>query len=325
MHSQARRWLGRTLGRVVDPLIVPSFDRTGFAIHSLAFHPEDLGVDLTGRRCLVTGANSGIGFEAARALADLGAEVVLLCRNRPRGEAAVERVRSGTGNPRVTLETLDVSDLAAVREAAARLSGGPVDVLVHNAGVLPEARSETRDGLELTFATHVAGPFLLTRLLRRRLEKSDDGRVIWVSSGGMYTRRLELADPNWEERAYDGVVAYAETKRAQVVLAELWAERLRGSSVVVNAMHPGWADTPAVASSLPRFHRATKRILRTPAEGADTVVWLAAAARARAYTGRFFFDREPRRTHLLPFTRESEKERRALWRLCERLTAPERS
>jgi NAD(P)-dependent dehydrogenase (short-subunit alcohol dehydrogenase family) len=194
-----------------------------------------------------------------------------------------------------------------------------VDVLVHNAGVLPDARVETRDGLELTLATHVAGPFLLTHLLKPRLLEARDGRVIWVSSGGMYTRRLSLRDPNWGQRRYDGVIAYAETKRAQVVLAELWAEAFACSSVVVNAMHPGWADTPAVQSSLPRFRRVTRSILRTPAEGADTVVWLAASPRARGWSGRFFFDREPRRTHLLPITRESTSDRRALWDLCARL------
>jgi NAD(P)-dependent dehydrogenase (short-subunit alcohol dehydrogenase family) len=319
--SGAQAWLGRAMSRIVDPLIVPSFDRTGFRIHSLAFRAEDLDVDLSGRRCLVTGANSGIGYETALALADLGAEVVLLCRNAERGEEAAERVRQQTGNSRVSLETVDMSDLASVRAAAARLASAPVDVLVHNAGVLPDERIETREGLELTLATHVVGPFLLTRLLRASLEKSPEGRVIWVSSGGMYTRRLNLEDPNWTERDYDGVVAYAESKRAQVVLSELWAEELRGSPVVVNAMHPGWADTPAVKSSLPRFHRVTQNILRTPAEGADTVVWLAACPRARESTGRFFFDRQERRTHLLPFTRESEEDRRALWQLCERLSA----
>jgi dehydrogenase/reductase SDR family protein 12 len=319
--ARAQVWLGRVLSRLVDPFIVSSFDRTGFRIHSLAFRAQDLDVDLSERRCLVTGANSGIGFEASLALADLGAELVLLCRSRERGEAAVERIREQTGNLRVSLELLDVSDLGAVRRTAARLAEGPVDVLVHNAGVLPDERLETADGLELTFATHVAGPFLLTRLLRPCLEQSPQGRVIWVSSGGMYTRRLNLSDPNWTRRPYDGVVAYAETKRAQVVLSELWAEELRGSSVVVNAMHPGWADTPAVASSLPRFHRLTRNILRTPAEGADTVVWLAASHPAGEVTGRFFFDRTERRTHLLPFTKESEEDRRALWRECERLCA----
>ena len=238
--------LGRALSRVVDPTIALSFDRTGFRIHSLTFRPDDLDVDLSGRRCLVTGANSGIGYESALALADLGAEVVLLCRSRERGEAAAERIREQTGNARVSVEELDVSRLASVRSAAARLQERPVDVLIHNAGALPDERVETEDGLELTLATHVVGPFLLTRLLRPALEKSSDARVIWVSSGGMYTRRLNVRDPNWQEREYDGVVAYAETKRAQVVLAELWAEELRGTSVVVNSMHPGWADTPSV-------------------------------------------------------------------------------
>jgi NAD(P)-dependent dehydrogenase (short-subunit alcohol dehydrogenase family) len=318
--SEVQAFVGRVLSRVVDPFIVSSFDRTGFRIHSLTFRPEDLDVDLSNRRCVVTGANSGIGYETALALADLGAEVVLLCRNPERGEQAVERIRTQTGNARVLLEIVDMSNLASVRAAAARLAAAPVDVLVHNAGVLPDERIETPDGLELTLATHVVGPFLLTRLLRASLEKSPEARVVWVSSGGMYTRRLQLEDPNWTRRDYDGVIAYAETKRAQVVLSELWAEELRGSPIAVNAMHPGWADTPAVKSSLPRFHRITRNILRTPAEGADTVVWLAACPSLRS-TGRFFFDREERRTHLLPFTRETERDRRALWRLCERLSA----
>jgi NAD(P)-dependent dehydrogenase (short-subunit alcohol dehydrogenase family) len=313
--------IGRTLGRVVDPTIALSFDRTGFRIHSLAFRPDDLDVDLSGRRCLITGANSGIGYESALALADLGGEVVLLCRSRERGEAAAERIREQTGNARVSVEELDVSRLASVRSAAETLRERPVDVLIHNAGVLPDERIETKDGLELTFATHVVGPFLLTRLLRTALEKSSDARVIWVSSGGMYTRRLNPRDPNWKKREYDGVLAYAETKRAQVVLAELWAEELRGSSVVVNSMHPGWADTPSVKTSLPTFYRFTRALLRTPAEGADTAVWLAASPRAKQWTRCFFFDRAIRRTHLLPFTKESDEDRSRLWRICEKACA----
>ena len=325
--ENAAPWPGQhlvatALATVLDPTVVLSFDHTGFLVHSLGFDPADLDLDLHGRRCLVTGANSGIGFETALALADLGAEVVLLCRDAGRGKEAQARICDTTGNPHVQLETLDVSSLADVRRVGAALAGGTVDVLVHNAGVLPDRRIETADGLELALATHLVGPHLLTTLVRPALERSRDARVIWVSSGGMYTRRLDVSDLQWTRRpSYDGVLAYAETKRAQVVLAELWAEAFRGTSVVVNAMHPGWADTPSVRSSIPLFHRVTRAILRTPAEGADTVVWLAAAARARAWTGAFFFDRTVRRTHLLPWTRESESERRALWALCERLAS----
>lgn len=320
--SPLTRLAARGLARLVDPTIVFSFDRTGFGLHALAFDPDDLDVSLDGQRVLVTGANSGIGYESAAGLAELGAEVVLLCRSAERGEEAAERIRKRSGNPRVGVETLDVSDLEAVRAVGTRLVRGRVDVLVHNAGVLPDRRIETAQGLELTWATHVAGPHLLTRLLRPALERSRAGRVIWVSSGGMYTRRLNLDDVGWRERSYEGVVAYAETKRAQVVLAELWAEALRGTPVVVNAMHPGWADTPSVRRSLPTFWRLMRSRLRTPAEAADTVLWLAASPRARRWSGRFFFDREPRRTHLLPFTRESEAERRRLWELCERWAEP---
>jgi dehydrogenase/reductase SDR family protein 12 len=309
--------LGRALSWIVDPTIVFSFDRTGFLVHSLAFDPRDLDVDLSSRRCLITGANAGLGYEAALGLADLGAEVVLLCRSRERGEAAATRIGEATGNRRISVEEIDMSRLASVRAAAPRLAERPVDLLVHNAGLLPASRVETEDGLEVTFATHVVGPFLLTQLLRPAMEAAPSARLIWVSSGGMYTRRLNVDDVNWRQRAYDGVRAYAETKRAQVVLAEMWAEALRATSIVSNAMHPGWADTAGVRTSIPGFWRVTQQILRSPAEGADTIVWLAASDRAGKWSGRFFFDRTPRPTHLLSWTRESAADRRALWDLCE--------
>lgn len=311
-------WIGRGLSWVVDPTIVLSFDHTGYRIHALAFDPADLDVDLAGRRMLVTGANAGIGYAAALGLARLGAEVVLLCRSAARGDDAAERIRATSANPNVFVEVVDMADLASVRAAGERLAATRVDVLVHNAGLLPEARVETPQKLEQTFAAHVVGPHLLTRLLLPALERSDDARVVWVSSGGMYSRRLNLDDPNWEKRAYDGVLAYAETKRAQVVLSELWAAKLQRKYIAVNAMHPGWAETGGVQTSLPRFYRLTKAILRTPAEGADTIVWLAASPAARAHSGAFFLDRQPRPTHFLPFTRESEADRQSLWRLCDR-------
>lgn len=314
----AARTLGRLLGTALDATIVLSFDRTGYRVHALTFDDADLAVDLDGRRCLVTGATSGLGFAAACALAERGANVELLCRDAERGAAAARRITAATGNGRVSSVTLDVSSLGEVRRVGADLARAPVDVLIHNAGLLPERRAESDDGFEITFATHVAGPHLLTKLLRGALAASRiGGRVVWVSSGGMYARRLRLDDVDWRARPYDGVAAYAETKRAQVVLSELWAEELRGDGVVVNAMHPGWADTPGVRTSLPGFHRVMRHLLRTPAEGADTIVWLAASAPAGRHSGRFFFDREPRRTSSFPWTRETTAERRALWELCE--------
>jgi NAD(P)-dependent dehydrogenase (short-subunit alcohol dehydrogenase family) len=178
----------------------------------------------------------------------------------------------------------------------------------------------------LTLATHVLGPWLLTNQLLPKLQVATDARIIFVSSGGMYARRLSLDDVQWQRRPYDGVTAYAQTKRMQVVLARLLSEDPRFDGMTVSAMHPGWADTPAVRTSLPRFWRAMRGRLRTPAQGADTVIWLASSTSARGPSGQFWFDRVPRSAHLLPWTRESSADRAALRAFCEQKTraAPRR-
>lgn len=312
----AARFLRKSYDALLDASILCSFDRSGYLRHSRSFAAGDVDADLTGRVCLVTGANSGIGFETSQALAGRGATVWMLCRDRQRGQRAATQVRAATGSKHVHLALLDVSDLGAVRRFAREFSPPRVDVLVHNAGVLPEQRVASADGHEITLATHVLGPWTLTQALAPKLRASRDARVVFVSSGGMYTQRLSLDDCEWRRRPYDGVAAYAQTKRMQVVLAELLAEELRDSRVTVSSMHPGWADTPAVRTSLPRFWRTMQSRLRTPAEGADTVIWLAASPAARGRSGLFWFDRRPRSTHLLPWTRESGAERRALRALC---------
>jgi NAD(P)-dependent dehydrogenase (short-subunit alcohol dehydrogenase family) len=205
--------------------------------------------------------------------------------------------------------------MASVRELAARLrAGDPLHAVVHNAGVMLHERTETDEGNEATLATHVLGPHLLSRLL-----SPTPARTIWVSSGGMYAQKLDLSDPQFTQD-YNGTTAYAKTKRMQVVLAQEWAQRLRGEGVV-HAMHPGWVATPGLTDGLATFARLTKPILRPPAQGADTIVWLAAADEPAASTGRFWQDRRPRPTHYLSKTRESTEDRARLWDLCERLTA----
>ena len=308
-------WLARAAAAVLDPTIALSFGRQGFELHRRSFRADDLDVDLAGKTALVTGANSGLGRATATALAGLGADTWLLCRDRARGEQARAEIARATGSTRVFLELVDLSELASIRQLLTRLPGTPVHMVVHNAGLMPAERTLSSDGLELTVATHVVGPHLLTELLRSRL--APGARVIWVSSGGMYTRKLDvhelerLSSPKAAD-GYDGMLAYASTKRAQVVLAELWAERLRGR-VDVSAMHPGWADTVAVRTSMPRFHALTRPLLRDHQQGADTIVWLAACRRIAGDTGGFWFDRERRPTHSRPGTREPPPEPEALW------------
>ncbi len=313
----------RGLDRLFGAMVPLSFSAIGYRVAASGWDDRDLEVDLSGRVCAVTGATSGIGRAAALALAGLGARVLLLVRDRARGEATADELRIATGNPAVEVVEADLADLASVRRAVAevRALAPALHALVHNAGLLVDTFDVTVDGLERTVATHVVGPHLLTRELAGPLVAEGDARVVWVSSGGMYTRRLDVRRTFEPTRPFDGVTAYARTKRAQVVLAELWAERLADRDVVVHAMHPGWVDTPGLRSSLPGFARATRPILRDVRQGADTVVWLVAAAAASRTTGRFWLDRRQRTTHLLPGTREHDDERRALWSACEDLTA----
>ena len=245
----------------------------------------------------------------------------MLVRDRAKGERVREDIVASTGSEDVHVELCDLSSLASVREFAAGFAErhGDLHVLVNNAGVMPQERSHTEEGFELTFATNVLGPYLLTDLLLPLLRAGAPSRVINVSSGGMYTEGLDAGDLQLERREYDPPAFYAHTKRCEVLLTELWDERLAGSGVSFHSMHPGWADTPGVETSLPTFRRVLRPVLRNAAEGADTVVWLAGAAEPAHRTGSFWHDRVARPTHRLPRTRAGDADRERLWQQCRAL------
>jgi dehydrogenase/reductase SDR family member 12 len=299
----------------LDRAVLPGYSRIGYALRSRWWQPLPR---MDGRSVLVTGASAGIGEAAAAAFVRLGARVHILGRDPER----TERARGATGAARAW--PCDLSSLRSVRELARRFRDEEreLHVLVNNAGVLMHERRLSADGNELALATNVLGPFLLTGLLAGMLDQAAPGRVINVSSGGMYTQRVPVDDLQ-SERGYDGPAVYARHKRAQVVLTELWAERLAERGVRVHSMHPGWVDTPGLERSLPRFRSALRPLLRTPEQGADTIVWLGAAPEPAESSGRFWHDRAERPTHLLPRTRETPEERRRLWGECIRLTGLE--
>jgi len=311
------------LGGLFDATIALGYGRPGYWARSLAFDPGDMRVSLKGKTALVTGASAGIGKATAKGLARLGAEVWLLCRDRKRGQAAVDEIRRATKSDLVSVEVVDMSSLASIRELAARFPVEQVDILVHNAGMMTHERKLTDEGIEVTFATHVVGPFLLTQLLLPKLGASGDAgaRVIFVSSGGMYSVKLSLDDLDWSKRPFDGVKAYAMAKRAQVVLAEILDQKLTNMYVHCASMHPGWVDTEAVRVALPKFYERTKRILRTHDQGADTVIWLAASKRAALPQGQFYCDRMPRTMHLRKSTIEDGLERGHLYTTCMKLSS----
>ncbi len=216
----------------------------------------------------------------------------------------------------VHVELADMSSLCSVRAFASHFSARRcgLHVLINNAGVLAGERDLSADGHEPTFATNLFGMFLLTDELLPQLLSGAPSRLISVSSGGMYT----ASDLESESGDGSGPAAYRCSKRAQVVLTELWAERLRGTGIVVHAIHPGWADTPGVAHWLPTFHRLTGPLLRSPSEGADTIAWLASAPEPARSSGPSWHDRRARPTRGVPWTHESESGRQELWEACMR-------
>jgi NAD(P)-dependent dehydrogenase (short-subunit alcohol dehydrogenase family) len=246
--------------------------------------------------------------------------VVLLGRDALKTARVAAELRSTTGNPALSTVVADMTDLDAVRAAAAAVGGlhERLDILVHNAAVLSPTRRVAPDGTEATVACQVVAPFLLTTLLLDRLRASPVARVLTVASGGMYTAALDVDHLEMTDDEYRGAEQYARAKRAQVTLNRLWAARSDPQEVVFHAMHPGWVDTPGLETALPRFRQVVGPLLRTPAQGADTLVWLATADEPVRSTGRFWLDRRPRPVHRLARTRraDTEVERERLWAWC---------
>jgi NAD(P)-dependent dehydrogenase (short-subunit alcohol dehydrogenase family) len=292
----------------MNKLSIAGFTNLGYRFHSRSFEPVD--TDMTGKTVVITGASGGLGEAATMALTGLGARVLAVGRDR----AKLDSVERRTDGRAVGIQA-DLSSMAEIRRLATMLLEAEphLDVLINNVGVLLNERMVTDERIEATLATNLAGQFLLTDLLLPRLIESAPSRIVNVSSGGMYAERIHPEDLQFEEGEYRGASAYARTKRGQVILTEIWAERLEGTGVVVHAMHPGWARTEGVKTSLPAFNRLMRPLLRTPEQGADTIVWLAAADEPGLTSGQFWFDREVVPTHLTESTHETVEERQDLW------------
>ncbi|MFD4356872.1 SDR family NAD(P)-dependent oxidoreductase [Nocardia sp. NPDC058518] len=303
------------LDATLDRTVVLGYSRIGFRVRRRAWPPFPPQA-LKGRTAVVTGANSGIGKAIAAGLAGLGASVTLAVRNTSRGDAAAAEITATVPDAVLPVERCDVADLVNVREFADRFLGKTdrLDVLVHNAGVMPTSRTESPQGHELCLATHVLGPLLLTELLSPAMARAAAARVILMSSGGMYTQALHPDDLEYRTDDYHGATAYSRSKRMQVTLTPVLANHYAGAGISVHSMHPGWVDTSGIATSLPKFHALTRPLLRSPADGADTAIWLAATDRLPS--GRFWHDRRIRPEHYLRRTHERSADRDRLWQFC---------
>ncbi|MFD7463210.1 SDR family NAD(P)-dependent oxidoreductase [Streptomyces tendae] len=278
---------------------------TPFHSHATATEVID-GVDLVGRRVIVTGGASGIGVETARALAAAGAEVTVAVRNPATAEPLVREAAVAPGPGSVRAAAIDLADLSSVA-AFVRGWQGPLDVLVANAGVmaLPERRI-TAEGWELQLATNHLGHFALALGLHGQLRAAGSARVVVVSSGAHRSAAFDFDDPHFARRPYDRWAAYAQSKTADVLFA-VGARRWLADGITANALNPGWIST-----NLQRHvDDATMRALgamdddgniieqpyyKTPLQGAATSVLLAASPLVEGVTGRYFEDNREART-----------------------------
>ena len=279
----------------------PSFTRVGYIARGIPFRP--VKADYSGQTWLVTGATGGLGRAAALKAVRKGATVLAVGRN----VAALDSlVAEASGAPGVIVPVrCDLSSMAAVSAMtrSPELSGAKIDVLVNNVGLLMRSFGTTGEGFETSYATNLLGHYILTEKLHDQGQLTAGAAIINVVSGGLYNLPLNKSMLNIPEEKFNGFAAYASHKRAQLALAEHWRAAFAGTGVRTYAVHPGWADTAGVKTSLPKFRKILAPILRNDAEGADTIDWLA-ANRPAEVVDEIWFDRKPRTAHAYPHTRQ---------------------
>jgi NAD(P)-dependent dehydrogenase (short-subunit alcohol dehydrogenase family) len=276
---------------------------------------------MNGKVVLITGGTSGIGKAAAMALAAMGAEVVVTGRNREKGKSAVEEIRRDSGSDGVSLLLADLAVQSEVRRLAEEFQErhDRLDVLVNNAGLIQSRRTETPDGIETTLAVNHLAPFLLTNLLLDLLKESAPSRIVTVSSEGQRWAKMDLDDLQ-SRRRYRPFQVYGTTKLANIMFTNELAERLEGTGVTDNCVHPGGVNTNFGTNNrgfTTLLFRAFKPFMRSPEQGADTVIYLAASPDVEGMTGKYLTDRK-----LITASEEAYDEnlRRKLWEISEELT-----
>ncbi|MGH2478680.1 MAG: SDR family oxidoreductase, partial [Ktedonobacteraceae bacterium] len=249
-------------------------------------------IGMQGKVCLVTGSNSGIGIVTARELARMGATVVMLCRNRAKGEAAQAEIKAATGNQNVDLIVADLASQDDVRRAATEFTQKykQLHVLVHNAGGVNSVRKTTPDGLEATFAINHLAPFLLTELLLDTLKASAPARVIAVSSAAHVSGKIDFEDLQGEKR-YSLWKAYGQSKLAMVLFTYELANQLKDTGVTVNALHPGViaSNFDSGLDGVMRWGwKMMKPFISNAEQGAQTTLYLATSPAVEGVTGKYF-------------------------------------
>ncbi len=261
---------------------------------------------MSGRICIITGANSGIGKETALGLAHMGARVVMVCRNAEKGKAALEEIRRESGSSQVDLLIADMSSQASVRALAEeiRQKYPRLDVLVNNAGGAPPARTLSADGIEMTLATNHLGPALLTLLLLDLLKAGAPSRIINVSScEAQSPARLDMNDLQFERRKYGNIAAYRQSKLLMNTFTFELARRLTGTGVTANCLHPGAVATNIWSAAAPLIGRliilVVKPFMLTSKQGAAVSLYLATSPEVAQVSGEYFVKSRPAKSNPL--------------------------
>ncbi|HXR65827.1 MAG TPA: SDR family oxidoreductase [Ktedonobacteraceae bacterium] len=276
--------------------------------------------NMEGKICLVTGGSSGIGKVTARELARLGATVVMVCRNRAKGEAAQQEIQAATGSAKVDLLIADLASLADVRRVAGDFTQKytQLHILIHNAGGANNERKLTPDGYETTFVANYLAPFLLTELLLDMLKASAPARIVNVSSAAHTRGKINFSDLQGE-KSYGTWMAYSQAKLALIIYTYELARQLQGSGVTVNALHPGVIASNFDQGLSPFMRWGWKLImplLSSVEQGAQTTLYLATSPEVEGVSGKYFSNRKETRSSNISY---DEATRQRLWQVSEEL------
>lgn len=291
---------------------MPSFSVIGFNARKRGWRA--LHINFYKQTWLVTGASGGIGAAIAEIAALHGARVIVVARSAEKLKALKDRVNQKIANRRgprrnapvgtIIPAICDLSDMNAISKLVDQLSRKvTIDVLINNVGVLNEKHKKSPQGFEKSYATNLLGQYYLTESLLRKEVFNRTPLIISMSSGGLYNQPLNLKLLDQAEEEFDGLMAYASQKRAQIALTDYWRRTYSNHQVFAYAMHPGWVKTSGVQASLPFFNNLLKRALRTPAQGADTALWIA-QNRPGTPNDVVWFDRKPRSPYIFSDTRK---------------------
>lgn len=267
--------------RFLDKTILFSFDKIGFNRHKKYFDENLDNLNLQNKSALVTGGTSGIGAEVAGTLANLGASVTVTGRSKDKGK------RFANERDNTEFISLDMADWSEISNFCDKVDA--LDLIALNAGGMPEDVKFNDEGVEFQCASQLVGHYLLIERLRRKGKLKQGARIVWVSSGGMYLKELDL-QKLFSGKDYDKVDTYANVKRAQVTLVEELAKASEWSEYSMVSMHPGWVDTGGLKEALPKFYKLIGNRLRSAMQGADTVAWLLSTNK-ELEDGKFYFDR----------------------------------